>query len=242
MQQAHNQFSYHMRKYSGVSPGTNGKGEFKPHHKIRINISLKIIENYIKNIPNAKIIDIGSADGKITKYFLKNSKQVFGFDIDKENLKKGKSKNIFSICGDATSGLPIKSDSLDFIFAGSIIEHMYDTEFFLEEIRRCLKKNVALLITTPNISNFINRFRMMLGKYPIQSSPVLSRGMGDHIHLFNPKELKNVLDRLGYRIKILKSNCVSISLSSYKAGFFARSLAKLFPNLGDNLIVLAIKN
>jgi len=53
------------------------------------------------------------------------------------------------------------------VLAGEIIEHIIDTDSFLDEINRILMDNEILIITTPNLANLENRIRLVIGRYPI---------------------------------------------------------------------------
>ena len=53
------------------------------------------------------------------------------------------------------------------ISALEIIEHLIDTDKFLDEVHTHLDLGGYLLLTTPNLNNLINRVRVPLGKYPI---------------------------------------------------------------------------
>jgi len=88
-------------------------------------------------------------------------------DIDFSKLTKGHAQGIFAAQENLMGNLPVKSNCLDIIFAGEIIEHLIDTDHFLDEIHRVLKKSGSLVLTTPNLCNLENRLRILMGLYPI---------------------------------------------------------------------------
>lgn len=79
--------------------------------------------------------------------------------------------------------LPFTSNSLDIVVAGEIIEHLYDTGDFLEEIKRVLKPEGKLIITTPNLAPLANRARILFGFQPPTCNIELDGQVG-HIRAF----------------------------------------------------------
>ena len=59
---------------------------------------------------------------------------------------------------------PLITDKVDTVFALEVIEHMIDTDVFLDRIHTCLKEKGLLVISTPNINNLRNRVLVPLGK------------------------------------------------------------------------------
>jgi len=90
-------------------------------------------------------LDLGSAQGKLHAYLRKNKKisKLIGVDIVKNS-------NV-DVKGDLNRfPYPFKNNSFDTIVAGEIIEHLKEPCRFLKEIKRILKKNGKLILTTPN--------------------------------------------------------------------------------------------
>lgn len=90
------------------------------------------------------------------------------------------------------------------MFALEIIEHLFDTESFLEEIYRVLKPNGILILSTPNITGLGCRLRCLFGKRP----PVIectSRGnVSGHIRAFDKSDIKELVSEAGFKeIKII---------------------------------------
>jgi SAM-dependent methyltransferase len=85
--------------------------------------------------------------------------------------------------------LPFADGSFDVVWASEVIEHVADTARFLSEIRRVLVPGGRLLVTTPNHP----RLRLALAGIEPYSEP-----LGDHLHLYTPGSLREVLDDLGF--------------------------------------------
>jgi len=52
------------------------------------------------------------------------------------------------------------------IIASEIIEHVFDTDFFVEELKRILKFNGRIIITTPSMHSAANRLLFLTSKFP----------------------------------------------------------------------------
>jgi len=52
----------------------------------------------------------------------------------------------------------VGKNRFDLVFAGELIEHLYDTDYFFEEANKVLKAGGYLIITTPNLPTMAARF------------------------------------------------------------------------------------
>jgi SAM-dependent methyltransferase len=68
------------------------------------------------------------------------------------------------------NGIPFADDSVDAIVAGEIIEHIAHSRRFLQEMRRVLKANGVLVLSTPNIVSLKYRIAFLLGRIPAHAA------------------------------------------------------------------------
>jgi len=140
----------------------------KWYYKQQIPRIRKLIEIF-KSIKNRETVaDIGCFTGIISQeYFKFGAKIVEGFDVSDKALEKA-SKRLTKVykwkAGEETC--PVENERYDVIIASEIIEHVYDTDFFMEELKRILKLNGYIVITTPNMHSVTNRLLFLLGKFP----------------------------------------------------------------------------
>jgi 2-polyprenyl-3-methyl-5-hydroxy-6-metoxy-1,4-benzoquinol methylase len=107
----------------------------------------------IKTKASSIILDVGSGGGWLEKYVTqKTDASIISMDISEKNIrelqKRYPSPKHFGIVGDAMN-LPIKSNSIDFIVASEIIEHVPEPEIFIKNLLSSLKKKGKLIISTP---------------------------------------------------------------------------------------------
>lgn len=86
-----------------------------------------------KLLPNMTIlVDVGCFDGTITRMLAHGKKAtVIGLELSKEAAYRAKKKIDDVIICDVEESLPLKDGSVDCLFAGEIIEHLFDPDYFL---------------------------------------------------------------------------------------------------------------
>src|SRR3989339_802639 len=88
---------------------------------------------------------------------------------------------------DDKASLPYEDNFFDIVIAGEIIEHIFDTDLFLAEIRRVLKSGGKLLISTPNIASLGRRLLLFFGGNPIIELSPNEPDSSGHIRYFSFK-------------------------------------------------------
>jgi ubiquinone/menaquinone biosynthesis C-methylase UbiE len=164
--------------------------DLKPsfHHIFNVNFSLP----YIKD---KKVLDIGCWTGQFEKVASKYTKEIWGIDPGIEAIKiaKGLVPDAEFKVGNALH-LKFKNNSFETVTILDVIEHIPKNteEKCLKEIKRVLKPNGHLIISTPNahlLSILLDPAFFLL----------------DHRH-YSEKKLKNLLINSGFKvIKIKKT-------------------------------------
>lgn len=125
---------------------------------LRNTAGYNFVENYLKNINNAKelrAIEIGCTEGYGTEKIAEKVKEVVAIDKDKEIIEYAKSKNKRNSVKfqevDATK-LPFEDNRFDIGVCLQVLEHIENDKQFLSEMRRVLKPNGIFFCSTPNKS------------------------------------------------------------------------------------------
>ena len=191
------------------------------------------------------VLDLGCGAGNISSALLKHDIKVFGMDMDIAKLKEARIKGIFATQSNLKGNLPVKSNCLDIVFAGEIIEHLIDTDHFLDEIHRVLKKSGSLVLTTPNLCNIENRLRILIGRYPIFVD-YTSRG-DNHLRVYNKRAIvRQIRERKFEIVQVTGSFVPAVSYSLLK-NLSTRFmpilgwLGSIFPSIALHVIVKATK-
>ncbi|MCR8456023.1 MAG: methyltransferase domain-containing protein [Crenarchaeota archaeon] len=142
----------------------------------------KTMLDLIPKEPNIKILDLGCGHGHILSYLRGNGRDAYGLDVNVDSLQHRNLRGYF-VCGDAHN-LPFRDSSLDVILAFELVEHLKEPEKALEEIRRTLKRNGILLLTSPTPKS-------------------KSANKPGHINVRRREDWVSLLKRLGFKVKIV---------------------------------------
>ena len=213
---------------------------------------LKILQKFKKNL---KFLDVGCGDGLFLNHLKRQTKfELYGGDYSIPKVEKCRSKGLNVIKIDLEKKLPFKDNFFDIVYAGEVIEHLYDPDYAIKEISRIIKPDGYFLLSTPNLLAWYNRLLFLLGIKPlfIEMSTIstlvgagfLKRFIKDphpvgHIRIFNYDAIRDLLHIYGFNILKYKGAIFSPRFS----GFF-EILDKLFlmhPKLSSNMIILAQK-
>lgn len=156
-------------------------GNLSPYwgeHTARYSYALPFVEN--KNV-----LDIACGTGYGLAFLKKTAKSVTGVDVDAEAARQALGEcdtdKTRVLLGDGTN-LPFKDESFDVVTSFETLEHLHARNEFLVELKRVLKADGTLILSTPNA----NYTKPVNGK---PSNPF-------HIFEYNPDELKNELENL----------------------------------------------
>ena len=185
---------------------------------------------------NKKVLDLGCGNGTISLKIIANNNQVTGVEFAKEAVRQVRNKGIriYDLSLNTQWSKKIKG-KFDVVFAGEVIEHIFDTDNFLQNVKGVLKKNGYLVLTTPNIASLGRRLLLLLGKNPLIETTA-RKGDAGHVRYFTRKTLINLLKENGFKTEALTATLVNFSQSG---AIYSETLASWFPTLGSQLIVKA---
>lgn len=120
-------------------------------------------------IINKVVLDIACGEGYGSNLLAQNASYVHGVDIDEQTIilanKKYKKKNLNYTVGD-TSKIPFDNNFFDVVVSYETIEHHDQHHEMIKEIKRVLKPNGKIIISTPDKlfysdkTNFSNKFHI----------------------------------------------------------------------------------
>lgn len=227
----------------------------KIKRKARKNIDKKYrdeIINLIKIRPVKRFLDCGcgNAEFSIKVAEMVNAKELYGLDFN--NLAKDKRKSIKVVKSDLNKKFPFPASYFDVVISSFVIEHIFDTDNFVTEIKRILKPGGVTIHGTENLSALHNIFALLMGKQPFaggcsistkyylgnswlskNKTPILyNKGETPHLRLFAPEGLKDIFEIYGF--KNIKVKGVGLGISG---GFISSLFLKLFKHYGSFIII-----
>lgn len=142
---------------------------------------------YEKNLENilllaekdskAKFIDLGCDDGKWTMKVAGtiNTNDVYGIDLISDRIKLAKKSGMKVVGGDLNKKLPYNDACCNVVHANQVIEHISDSDLFVSEIYRILKKDGYAIISTENLASWHNIFALIFGYMPFSLTNTSSK-------------------------------------------------------------------
>jgi 2-polyprenyl-3-methyl-5-hydroxy-6-metoxy-1,4-benzoquinol methylase len=117
-----------------------------------------------KHVNQGIVLDCGCGYGYGSKYLADSgAAYVVGVDRDRKSIRIGKNSygatNLDLLIADA-SHLPVREAAFDMVASLEVIEHVKKCEDYLAEIKRVLKPNGVLVLSTPN-KHHTDRTRLM---------------------------------------------------------------------------------
>jgi ubiquinone/menaquinone biosynthesis C-methylase UbiE len=105
-------------------------------------------------VKDKRVLDLASGEGYGSKMLASTASSVTGIDIDESVVRHAAEKyggaNLNFLAGSVTS-IPIQENqSFDVVVCFEAIEHIEDQQALLAEIKRLLKPDGALIVSTPN--------------------------------------------------------------------------------------------
>jgi len=196
-----------------------------------------VIDDIFKNLAlprKAKFLDVGCAEGNATLRHAVSAKikkeSVYGLDVNNSYLNLAKEKfKVFKVDFEKNS-FPFEDNYFDLILVDQVFEHIKNISNLSKEISRVLKPNGYLIVSTPNLAAWCNRFLLLFGKQPLCINV-----FSEHIRGFTKNTLKEFI------LKTIEGGRV---ISFKGAGFYpfwgylAKIFSKIFPNLSVYLIFL----
>lgn len=201
--------------------------------KSRLNVVLPMIGT------GKTVLDVGCRDGTISKIIQEMGNSVECVEISNYSIARCREKGLkvydLDLNKDWASSIQKK---YDVVFAGEIIEHIYETDIFLSNIYKVLKDDGYLILSTANLASLGRRILLLLGKNPVIELTTRSTEAG-HLRYYVRSSLEKVLLENNLKVTMFTSDIVNFS---YSGRFVSRNLACLVPALGRSLIIKAIKN
>ena len=174
--------------------------------------------DFIKSAKPKKVLDAGCGDGFFAEK-IKNMLQteVFGVDISQGAIDAAIAKGITAKRVNLESNLPFDNEYFDLIYCGEVIEHVINPDKMLKEFNRILKKEGVLVLSTPNLACWYNRFLLLLGYQPVFAEvSTIHKNLGrmiisrffekstkpvGHLHVFTLQATKDLLKLHGFEIE-----------------------------------------
>lgn len=146
--------------------------------------------------PGSEVLDLGCSQGLLTRPLHAKGVRVTGVDLRPAEAWSDEMDAYFQRDLELPLELPV-ARKFDYVIVADVIEHVRGRQQLLRSVRRFLKEDGRLLISTPNIALWFYRLSLLAGRF--EYGP---RGTLDytHVHLYTRASFRREVERAGFRV------------------------------------------
>lgn len=149
--------------------------------------------------PGWRVLDVGCGEGYLGER-LKVDKNcvVVGVEIDEGKARQARARLDDIIISDVEvmDDLTCYRD-FDAIILADVLEHLRYPKQTLQGLSMYLKNQGCLLVSVPNIANWMIRLKLLFGKFNYEESGILDKS---HLHFFTLSTIKEFLEEAGFEV------------------------------------------
>ena len=187
--------------------------EYVKEEKGRRLASIKILKRIEKYKKNGRLLDVGCATGFLLDEARHRKWEVRGIEMSKWAADYARQKLNLDITTGPAEKTPFPDEFFDVIVMIDVLEHLTNPKHVLLEIRRILKNDGILYISTPNIHSMASKVLGAkwwgINKY--------------HLYYFSINTFKKMCDACGMKVKSFTSHVRIFSLSYWVQRFKVHS-------------------
>lgn len=226
----------------------------------------QIIQEIVRGKKEKEIVfaDIGCSNGHFMKYVKEHSpadikfkfigidkfisEKCFDFDLRNEDIEEK---------------INLPDNFADIVLSSEVIEHIRNTDTLVKEMKRIAKSDGDMIITTPNLASYFNRFLLLFGYQPyytevsevesgfglgivykVLGRPKYGNITAGHLRLFTVRALHELLEFYGLKVVKYYPVYFSFSRADNKRKFIIKIfftldkiISLVFPSLASSQIV-----
>jgi 2-polyprenyl-3-methyl-5-hydroxy-6-metoxy-1,4-benzoquinol methylase len=130
----------------------------------------RITRRMLGDVRGRAVLDVGCSQGQFAFEHLlpAGAAAVIGVDFAAGAIRRAQSRatgipNALFVVGDAMA-LPVKSNRFDKVVITEVIEHLPDVEACLRELRRAVRSDGDIVLSTPNYFNPVGLFKLFFDR------------------------------------------------------------------------------
>jgi SAM-dependent methyltransferase len=191
-------------------------------YDINALLRLSALKKWLVQHKSFKYLEVGSGTGRFAitlverlKGFGYTPEEVCLSDLDNHLAAPALALGRFKACNLGHEPLPYNDKAFNLVICNHVLEHVFETEKTLRELRRVTAPNGLVVLGVPNIGNWYSRFMFLLGFMPLglecgTESVAYGKGPGKsrckgfipsgHIRGFNARALREICGHCGLEV------------------------------------------
>lgn len=208
---------------------------FSNHRDYYVGV-LSVIDEHL----SGPLLDVGAAPYHITTLLQEKGIEVSGLDIEPKRMEKIIVSNNIDIkkCNIETDRFPFGDNEFSGVIFTEVLEHLRINPIWtLKEIRRVLKPDGKLLLTTPNLTSIYNINSYLSNGVIIdpydEYKKIDDLGHMGHVREYTPSEVRSLLEKTDFNVVMTdfanwESKTWRDRTTKHNFGIF---VSKVFPQL-----------
>lgn len=178
-----------------------------------------ILEALSRETEPVRILDVGTASGYLGKAWRSSGHYVAGIEFDAATAEKARPYYDAFQADVETFTFPYRRE-FDYIVFADVLEHLRDPAAVLRRCIPALKDSGKIIISIPNIANWMIRLSLLCGRFDYMDRGILDR---THLRFFTLRSLKQLMKEASCEIldAIPTPVPVQLVLPSTRSKFFA---------------------
>jgi len=192
---------------------------FRGTERLNKRTILRMADTY----PGGRLLDCGCGDGSFTVEVAEavGASEVHGIEAVEERVRAAEARGIVVARTDLNERFPYEDGYFDVVHSNQLIEHLHSTDGFLRELRRVVKPDGRVILSTNNLASWHNVFSLVLGYQPMPmhvSEEVIvgnpfdplrhqrhPEGEDSHLRIFSFRGLFELCEYHGFRVLDLRT-------------------------------------
>lgn len=147
----------------------------------------------------SNVLDVGCGTGEISEKLIELGHTVRGVDFSQVAIDICLNKELNATVVDLDECIPFTNDEFEVVWAGDVIEHVFDPIGLFDEMSRVLSPSGILLFTIPYDLHISNRIRMLFGT-SYQEPIYKKHGQCKHHTFFTDGLAEYMMSRSGFEL------------------------------------------
>lgn len=146
--------------------------------------------------PESRVLDVGCGEGVFTGALRRAGRDALGVDVAAEPLRRARAREptLDARLLPTAGPWPLADSSFDAVWAGEVIEHVLDTAGWLSEVRRVLRSDGVLVLSTP-AHQPLTRLALGLSRRAFEAH---FDPRSDHLRFYTRRALLRLLADFGF--------------------------------------------